>query len=88
MGVRNLHPEGRFPSANVAYGCHGPAMLPAALHPGNAFEAPSVAVARIPSVISTIGAPELRRVIDGLPISAVVDKPYDLEALRQIVEAR
>jgi PAS domain S-box-containing protein len=41
-------------------------------------------------VLSTgdMATPELRRVIDGLPISAVVDKPYDLEALRQIVEAR
>jgi len=37
VGVRNLHPEGRFPTANVTDRCHGPAMVPADPTPGNAF---------------------------------------------------
>jgi fatty acid kinase len=38
-------------------------MLPGGIHPGNALAAVSRPVARIPLVISTLGAPELRRVI-------------------------
>jgi len=35
--VGNLHAEAGFPTANVTYGCHGPAMLPAATTSGNAL---------------------------------------------------
>jgi CheY-like chemotaxis protein len=49
-------------------------------------EMPSCATARFVLSTGDTATPAVRQRIEGLDLAAVVDKPYEIEALRRIVE--